>query len=132
MPSVPESVINLYQWITYLTPIWGILLVILWSPIKNLYNKLFKKPTNENSKRLDKIEDKLVQIDRDLQQRRRISRALLHHEIFQTARQALEKGYISEYELENLDELYKPYKAIGGNGTAEKLYNDCKDLPIRR
>lgn len=132
MPSVPESLVNLYQWITYLTPIWGLFIIILWKPLKNLYFKLIKKPNSDNSSRLDKIEVKLVQIDEDLQERRRISRALLHHEIFQTAREALKKGHITEYELENLNELYVPYKAIGGNGTAEKLYNDCKNLPIKQ
>lgn len=131
MPNVPQSIINLYQWITYLTPIWGLLLIIFWKPIKNLYFKLIKKPDIDNSTRLDNIENRLVQIELDIDQRKQVSRALLHHEIFQTAKEALKKNYITEYELENLEELYIPYKKIGGNGTAEKLFNDCKQLPIK-
>lgn len=131
MPSVPDSIVHLYQWVTYLTPIWGLILLIFWTPIKNLYNKLIKKPDTDNSIRLDNIEKQLTKIDNDMSERKQVSRALLHHEIFQTAKDALKKGYISEYELENLEELYVPYKRIGGNGTAEKLYNDCKNLPIK-
>ena len=84
------------------------------------------------SNRLDLIEKKLAKLDSDLQQRKRISKALLHHEIFQTAKEAIKKESITEYELENLEELYIPYKEIGGNGTAEKLYEDCKKLKIEK
>ena len=132
MPSVPESLVNLYQWITYLTPVWGFILFVFWKPIKKLYFKLFRKPDEIMSNRLDLIEKKLAKLDSDLQQRKRISKALLHHEIFQTAKEAIKKESITEYELENLEELYIPYKEIGGNGTAEKLYEDCKKLKIEK
>lgn len=130
MPSVPQSLINLYQWITYLAPIWGLALAILWKPLKNLYYKLIKKPDSDNSERLSLIEQRLERMDVEIDQRKQVSRALLHNLIFQNARAALIHGYITEHELENLEELYLPYKRIGGNGTAEKLFNDCKNLEI--
>lgn len=131
MPSVPQELITLYQWITYLTPIWGLLLLVFWTPLKKLYFKIVKKPVSDYNNRLDDIEGRLVQIDSDMQDRKAVSRALLHHEIFQTAKEALKNGSITEYELENLEELYLPYKKIGGNGTAEKLYSDCLKLPVK-
>lgn len=43
----------------------------------------------------------------------------------------LNRGYITQDEYENLhDYLYKPYKALGGNGTAEKVMAEVKQLPL--
>ena len=43
----------------------------------------------------------------------------------------LKKQCITKDEYENLyDYLYLPYKELGGNGTAEKMINDIKKLPI--
>ena len=43
----------------------------------------------------------------------------------------LKKQGITKDEYENLyDYLYLPYKELGGNGTAEKIINDVKNLPI--
>lgn len=43
----------------------------------------------------------------------------------------LKKQCITKDEYENLyDYLYLPYKELGGNGTAEKIINDVKKLPI--
>lgn len=42
-------------------------------------------------------------------------------------------GWITADEYENLhDYLYIPYKEMGGNGTAEKIMDEVKRLPIRR
>ena len=43
----------------------------------------------------------------------------------------LKEQGITKDEYENLyDYLYLPYKELGGNGTAEKMINDIKKLPI--
>lgn len=43
----------------------------------------------------------------------------------------IERGGITNDEYENLyDYLYIPYKALGGNGTAEKIMKDVSGLPI--
>ena len=42
----------------------------------------------------------------------------------------IEQGWVSTDDYENLERyLYKPYKAMGGNGTAEKLMDQVKKLP---
>lgn len=44
----------------------------------------------------------------------------------------IERGYITQDEYENLfDYLYKPYKKMGGNGSAERIMNEVNKLPIR-
>lgn len=41
------------------------------------------------------------------------------------------KGYVSTEEYHELEHyLYKPYQEMGGNGTAEKLFNDVSKLKI--
>ena len=44
----------------------------------------------------------------------------------------IERGYITRDEYENLyDYLYKPYEAMGGNGSAKQVMEHVKKLPIR-
>ena len=43
----------------------------------------------------------------------------------------LDRGYITRDEYENLYQyLYKPYKKVGGNGSAEHIMNQVDKLPI--
>ena len=45
----------------------------------------------------------------------------------------IERGYITSDEYENLYEyLYKPYRKMGGNGSAERIMNEVQKLPIRQ
>jgi hypothetical protein len=39
------------------------------------------------------------------------------------------RGWASLDDRENLEYLYKPYKALGGNGTGENLYQAVQKLP---
>lgn len=42
------------------------------------------------------------------------------------------QAYITNDEYENLhDYLYKPYSDLGGNGSAERIMEEVKKLPIR-
>lgn len=44
----------------------------------------------------------------------------------------IERGSITRDEYENIhDYLYKPYRALGGNGTAEKIMKEVDGLPIK-
>lgn len=53
---------------------------------------------------------------------------LAHDRIIDKGLYYLERGdWITEDEWDNLNEwLYKPYSALGGNGSAEKIVNECK------
>lgn len=44
----------------------------------------------------------------------------------------LAKGWATPDEIEDLEKyLFEPYKALGGNGTAERLMEKVRELPIR-
>lgn len=57
--------------------------------------------------------------------------ALLHDKLYYLCEKHISNGYITVDELNNLTYLFEPYHAMGGNGTCEQLYNDCKNLPKR-
>ena len=55
-----------------------------------------------------------------------------HDNIIYLCKFYLKRDYITVDEYENLhDYLYLPYKAMGGNGTAEKLMKEVDQLPTK-
>ena len=56
--------------------------------------------------------------------------ALLHDRLYQSCSFFIGRGYCSIEDRNNLEYLYTPYKALGGNGTGESLYKKCLELPI--
>lgn len=55
-----------------------------------------------------------------------------HETIVELGLRYLKRGFITEVEYDDLIKyLWTPYQALGGNGTAEKIINDVKKLPIR-
>lgn len=55
-----------------------------------------------------------------------------HDRIISLGTRYIERKYITQPEYENLaDYLYKPYKAMGGNGSAERIMKEVEKLPIR-
>lgn len=56
---------------------------------------------------------------------------LAHDRIMQSGMYYVNRGYITADEYENLyDYLYTPYKELGGNGSAERIMNEVKKLPV--
>lgn len=55
--------------------------------------------------------------------------ALLRANIIAIYNKYIEIGVIPIYERENLDHLYKEYKALGGNGVIEDLIEKLSVLP---
>lgn len=55
-----------------------------------------------------------------------------HDKIRYLCQKYIERGYITTDEFDNLyTYLYLPYKALGGNGTGEKLMNAVMKLPLK-
>lgn len=55
-----------------------------------------------------------------------------HDRIMFLCAKYIDRGHITQDEYENLYEyLYKPYKELGGNGSAEKMMTEVNKLPIR-
>lgn len=58
-------------------------------------------------------------------------RGLGHDRIIYLGERYVQRGGITRSEYENLhDYLYEPYKALGGNGTAEKIMNEVEKLSL--
>lgn len=56
-----------------------------------------------------------------------------HDRIMYLGMAYVERGWITQDEYENLHEyLYKPYKKLNGNGSAERVMDEVKKLPIRK
>ena len=54
-----------------------------------------------------------------------------HDRIVYLGLKYIERGWITHDEFENLnDYLYAPYKKLGGNGSAERVMEAVKKLPI--
>lgn len=59
-------------------------------------------------------------------------RGLGHDRICYLGESYIRRGWIIRDEYENLvDYLYIPYKGLKGNGTAEKIINEVKQLPLK-
>lgn len=56
--------------------------------------------------------------------------ALLHDRLYELCSFYIARGYCDVGDRHNLECMYKPYKALGGNGTGENLYIRCMDLPL--
>ena len=55
-----------------------------------------------------------------------------HDRIISLGMEYLKRGYIYEGEYDNLyNYLYIPYKSLGGNGSAERIIEEVKKLPIK-
>ncbi len=54
---------------------------------------------------------------------------LLRSSIINNYNDYIERGYIPVYAMENVEQLYQAYHALGGNGTITKLYEELKALP---
>ena len=57
---------------------------------------------------------------------------LAHEKIIELCLNYIKRGSITDDEYNDLVKyLYKPHVALGGDGTAEKLMDEVKKLPIR-
>jgi hypothetical protein len=57
--------------------------------------------------------------------------AILYDRIFTIGRECEDKGYATIEEKRNLEYLYRPYHALGGNGTGTQLYKKVLAMPDR-
>lgn len=61
----------------------------------------------------------------------RMLMGLAHDRILYLGQEYINRGTITVDEYDNLvNYLYEPYKALGGNGTAERVIDAVKKLPI--
>ena len=59
-------------------------------------------------------------------------RGLAHDRICYLGESYIRQGFISKDDYENLhDYLYLPYEALGGNGTAKRVIDEVRKLPLK-
>ena len=54
-----------------------------------------------------------------------------HIELVFFGMQYIERGWITRDEYDTMQELYKPYVKLGGNGSGTKIMKELERLPIR-
>lgn len=58
---------------------------------------------------------------------------LAHDRIVHLGMVYIDRGYITQDEYENLnDYLYAPYEKMGGNGSAKRVMEEVRKLPMRK
>ena len=57
--------------------------------------------------------------------------AVLHNKIFKNGCDYIRRGSITVAELNDLEKMYKPYEAMGGNSTAKTVMVNVRQLPIK-
>lgn len=63
----------------------------------------------------------------------RLLLGLAYSEIINRADACISRGWVEVDEYNELDRyLYRPYAEMGGNGTAQKLMNEVRNLPTRK
>lgn len=62
----------------------------------------------------------------------RLLMGLAYDKIFYLGMRYIDRGWISKDEYEDFAKyFYDPYKELGGNGTAERIMEEVKRLPLR-
>lgn len=57
--------------------------------------------------------------------------ALMHDRIYSIYAECQKKGFATVEELKNLEYLYSPYHALGGNSTGTELFERVKKMPVQ-
>lgn len=77
------------------------------------------------------VKERAAKSSRESEAMRGGIKCLLRGRIVALCDKALEQGYVYIHTFEMLDDLEAHYKALGGNGTAEKLLADVKRLEVK-
>ncbi len=78
------------------------------------------------NRKLSKIAKEKADEKANCQNTDKALKVLLRRDIYDICNNAKKRTYIWLYELEQLDEAFETYSALGGNGAAKKVYYDVK------
>ena len=84
-----------------------------------------------HDRKTDKRQEEYTELSRKISEIADAVKGQGHDRVIYLGGRYIQRGGITKDEYENLhDYIYLPYKALGGNGTAEKVMEDVKNLPI--
>lgn len=100
---------------------------------KEEFYKNFVQSTNRKNEKQDEqiknIQDHTQQTSEAQSDIIRRQKVILYNQIRAKSKNLINHGYITLSDLDALNLLYKEYKELGGNGTAEILYKTAISLP---
>lgn len=91
---------------------------------KRLQKYLIGK-THERDTRMKKIEDDSVLLKSAIKAQQKDA-------IYRITSEALNRGYITLPELDNLESMQKAYKLLGGDDSTGFRFEKCKELPLKK
>lgn len=104
--------------------------------IKKQKEEFYKKFVQSTNKKNEKQDEQIKNIQDHTQQTSeaqsdiiRRQKVILYNQIRAKSKNLINHGYITLSDLDALNLLYKEYKELGGNGTAEILYKTAISLP---
>lgn len=92
-----------------------------------------------------KIVDKITELDKEVKstqvkvdevtniglQNKKSNKSLISYRLHKDFGEAIERGYTTIEDFEELSGLYTSYRALGGNGKISALYDKFRKLPIK-
>lgn len=92
----------------------------------------FKKFKAKREKEIKEQNDKDDLKNKEIQILKLGVQALLRNEIQRSCYECFNKKFCTFEELDNIDNMYQQYHAIGGNGTVTELFKKLKNLEIKK
>lgn len=112
-----------------------ILTVVILPAVKWWLDKGNKQLVRQIESLNNEVKKTQAQVDEVTQiglQNRSSNKSIMSYRLHREFGEALERGFTTREDFEELSALYDSYKNIGGNGKISALYSRFKNLPIEK
>lgn len=101
-----------------------VLIAFIYKPFRKWIVKNFVTPESKQDLRMDEFEKKQKLIENAII-------ALLQDSLYHECKSHIKNEYIDIDDFKNLENRYKPYEALNGNGTYKMLFEKVKSIYIK-
>lgn len=112
-----------------------VLTVVILPAVKWWLDKGNKQLVGQIESLNNEVKKTQAQVDEVTQiglQNRSSNKSIMSYRLHREFGEALERGFTTREDFEELSALYESYKNIGGNGKITALYSRFKNLPIEK
>lgn len=112
-----------------------VLTVVILPAVKWWLDKGNKQLVGQMESLNNEVKKTQAQVDEVTQiglQNRSSNKSIMSYRLHREFGEALERGFTTREDFEELSALYDSYKNIGGNGKISALYSRFKNLPIEK
>lgn len=116
---------------------WGFVAAIVTYIISPLLTEKVRKIGEKNNdllettvKKIDEQSEKIDKIAEKQELQREATKNIIRYRLIKNLGYAIDKGYTTSQELQEMVNLYESYKSLGGNGVVDKIYGDFTKLRI--